>query len=66
MSGFVEDAALEWFEGMGWQCLSGPDIGSGGSAPERASIVGSENRLALVAKDLVDHSNGGKGPWKAR
>lgn len=32
----VEDAALEWFEGLGWQRVNGPDIAPGGTAPERS------------------------------
>ena len=34
----VEDAALEWFEGMGWARVYGPELAPGGSAPERASF----------------------------
>ena len=41
MAGFteseVEDAALEWFAGLGYAVLHGPDIGPEGPAPERSS-----------------------------
>ena len=41
MAGFTEDevegAALEWFAGLGYGVLHGPDIGPEGSAPERGS-----------------------------
>ena len=33
----VEDAALEWFTGLGYAVLHAPDIGPEGSAPERGS-----------------------------
>ena len=33
----VEDAALEWFAGLGYEVAHGPDIGPEGSAPERGS-----------------------------
>ena len=32
----VEDAALEWLAGIGWQTAYGPDIAPGGEAEERA------------------------------
>jgi type I restriction enzyme R subunit len=31
----VEDAALEWLQGLGWSVLHGPDIAPGTSAAER-------------------------------
>lgn len=33
----VEDAALEWFEGLGYSVAHGPDIARDGESPERAS-----------------------------
>jgi type I restriction enzyme, R subunit len=33
----VEEAALEWFEGLGLEVLSGPDIAPDGPSPERVS-----------------------------
>ena len=33
----VEEAALEWFRGLGFAVLHGPDIGPEGRAPERGS-----------------------------
>ena len=33
----VEDAALEWLEGMGYSVAHGPDIAHDGESPERAS-----------------------------
>jgi len=33
----VEDAALEWLSGLGYEVLHGPNISPEGSAPERAS-----------------------------
>lgn len=33
----VEEAALDWLEGMGYEVLHGPDISPDGSNPERAS-----------------------------
>jgi len=33
----VEEAALDWFKGLGYQYLPGPDIASDGIRPERAS-----------------------------
>jgi len=35
----VEDAALEWLRGLGYQVLFGPDIGPGEPAAERASYA---------------------------
>ncbi len=32
----VEEAALEWLEGLGWGVVPGPDVGPGGPAAERA------------------------------
>jgi len=32
----VEEAALDWLRGLGWEVRFGPDIGPDGSAPERA------------------------------
>ena len=41
MGGFreseIEDAALEWFSGLGYAVLHGPDISPDGSTPERVS-----------------------------
>ena len=41
MGGFkeseIEDAALEWFSGLGYAVLHGPDISPDGSTPERIS-----------------------------
>lgn len=31
----VEEAALEWFEGLGYAVLNGPEIAQGESAAER-------------------------------
>jgi len=31
----VEEAALDWFEGLGYTVLHGPDIAAGGPAAER-------------------------------
>lgn len=33
----VEDAALEWLEGMGYTVAYGPDIAPDGESPERTS-----------------------------
>lgn len=33
----VEEAALSWLEGLGYEVLNGPDISPEGSSPERAS-----------------------------
>ena len=33
----VEEVALDWFEGLGWSVLHGPDIAYDGATPERAS-----------------------------
>jgi len=35
----VEEAAIEWFKGLGYQYLLGPDIACDGTRPERASYV---------------------------
>jgi type I restriction enzyme R subunit len=32
----VEDAALDWLQGLGYQILHGPDISPDGPIPERA------------------------------
>jgi len=32
----IEDAALAWLEGLGWQVLNGPEIAPGEAAAERA------------------------------
>ncbi|MEM2125994.1 MAG: type I restriction endonuclease subunit R, partial [Candidatus Methanosuratincola sp.] len=35
----VEEAAIDWFKGLGYQYLPGPDIASDGTKPERASYT---------------------------
>lgn len=35
----VEEAALDWFKGLGYQYLPGPDIACDGTRPERASYA---------------------------
>lgn len=35
----VEEAALSWLEGLGYEVLNGPDISPEGSSPERASYA---------------------------
>ena len=35
----VEEAALDWFKGLGYQYLPGPDIACDGTKPERASYA---------------------------
>jgi len=35
----VEEAALDWFRGLGYQYLPGPDIACDGTKPERASYA---------------------------
>jgi len=35
----VEEAALDWFKGLGYQYLPGPDIACDGVSPERASYA---------------------------
>ena len=34
----VEEAALAWLRGLGWQTAYGPDIAHDGVAPERAGL----------------------------
>jgi type I restriction enzyme R subunit len=49
----VEEAAIDWFRGLGYQYLAGPDIASDGPYPERASyadvLLEERLRSALVA-----------------
>lgn len=49
----VEEAALDWFKGLGYQYLPGPDIACDGTKPERASyadvILSDRLRIALHA-----------------
>lgn len=49
----VEEAALDWFKGLGYQYLPGPDIACDGTRPERASyadvILSGRLRMALRA-----------------
>lgn len=62
----VEDAALEWFEGLGWQRVNGPDIAPGGVAPERSTfgdviLLGRLERALLrlnpdVPRDALDEA----------
>ena len=33
----VEQAAIDWLKGLGWQYAYGPDIGPEGATPERES-----------------------------
>ena len=50
----VEDAALEWLEGMGYSIAHGPDIAHAGESPERASYdqgVLVERRRPARARD---------------
>lgn len=50
----VEDAALHWFEGMGYSILHGPDIAPGEPSAERAdfSEVVLANRLRSALSRL--------------
>jgi type I restriction enzyme, R subunit len=50
----VEDAALHWFEGMGYSILNGPDIAPGEPAAERTdfSEVVLPNRLRSALSRL--------------
>ena len=50
----VEQAALEWLEGLGWRTTHGPDIGPDGSNAERSdySQVVLERRLRDTLADL--------------
>jgi len=49
----VEEAAIDWFRGLGYQYLAGPDIACDGSHPERESyadvLLGERLRSALVS-----------------
>ena len=49
----VEEAALDWFKGLGYQYLPGPDIACDGTKPERASyaqvVLSDRLRVALGA-----------------
>ena len=51
----LEHAALEWFEGLGWQVAHGPDIGPDATASERADYgaVVLEQRL----RDALERLN---------
>ncbi len=53
----VEDAAIEWFLGLGYAYLPGPDIAPDGDAPERASYSTSilEGRLRSALQRLNPH-----------
>ena len=51
----VEDAALEWFAGLGYDVAHGPDIGPEGSAPERGSY--DEVLLAGRLRKALAHLN---------
>jgi type I restriction enzyme R subunit len=47
----VEEAALDWFKGLGYQYLPGPDIACDGTRPERASyadVILSDRLLAAL------------------
>lgn len=50
----IEEAALAWFEGLGYDVAHGPDIGPEGSTPERAaySEVLLEKRLVAAIERL--------------
>ena len=53
----VEDAALEWFSGLGYGVLHGPDISPDGAAPERLSYdqVLLTGRLRAALERLNPH-----------
>ena len=53
----VEDAAIEWFQGLGYSYLPGPEIAPDGSTPERTSYgkVILENRLRASLTALNPH-----------
>ena len=53
----VEDAAIEWFQGLGYSYLPGPEISPDGSAPERSSYgkVILEGRLRSSLTKLNPH-----------
>lgn len=53
----VEDAAIEWFRGLGYSYLPGPEIAPDGAAPERASYstVILEARLRTSLARLNPH-----------
>ena len=51
----VEDAALEWLAGLGYDVVHGPDIGPEGSAPERGSYA--EVLLAGRLREALERLN---------
>jgi type I restriction enzyme R subunit len=53
----VEEAALDWFKGLGYQYLPGPDIACDGTRPERASYadVILSDRLRMALRALNPH-----------
>ncbi len=53
----VEEAALDWFKGLGYQYLPGPDIACDGTKPERASYadVILSDRLRASLRALNPH-----------
>ena len=53
----VEDAAIEWFRGLGYSYLPGPEIAPEGSCPERTSYgkVMLEDRLRASLTALNSH-----------
>ncbi len=51
----VEEAALEWFRGVGWSVAYGPDLAPGGSAQERDSYR--DVVLVQRLRDAVDLLN---------
>ena len=51
----VEDAALEWLEGLGWKVIHGPDIAPHTVASERADY--SEVVLECRLRDALDRLN---------
>ena len=53
----VEEAALDWFKGLGYEYLPGPDIACDGTRPERASYadVILTDRLLAALRALNPH-----------
>lgn len=52
----VEEAALDWLRGLGWQTAHGPDIAQNGAASERADygdvVLAQRLRDALTRLNL--------------